>query len=167
MTARVYKLTLQTPLPSQDAVLKNYMNKVQLNKLLCQQILTDNTFLKAVTDSHVLTLTGEESIPIQVHKGQKSPHMDFASTFEEADGIIAQQVVAIGTNLNACVLAIADDTDVFVLLLFFYGNSFLQSAIYMQSPVYDIKATYIKHSAIVPDLLAIHAISGCDSVAVT
>ena len=42
----------------------------------------------------------------------------------------------------------------------------------MQSPVYgrcciDIKATYMKHSAIVPDLLAIHAISGCDSVAAT
>ena len=94
------------------------MNKVQLNKLLCQQILTDDTFLKAV-----FTVTGEESIPIQVHKGQKSLRMDLALTFEEADGIIAQQVVAIGINPDACVLA--DDTDVFVLLLFFYGNSSL------------------------------------------
>ena len=107
MIARVYKLTLQTPLPFRDAVLKSYMNKVQLNKLLCQQILTDDTFLKAVTDSNVLTLTGEESIPIQMHKGQKSPHMGLISTFEEADGIIAQQVVAIGTNPDACVLAVA------------------------------------------------------------
>ena len=57
MTARVYNLTLQTPLPSRDAVLENYVNKVQLNKLLCQEILTDDTFLKAVTDSHVLTVT--------------------------------------------------------------------------------------------------------------
>ncbi|KAG0729109.1 hypothetical protein GWK47_031017 [Chionoecetes opilio] len=167
MTARVYNLTLQTRLPSRDAILKNYKNK-----LLCQHILTDDTFLEAVTDSHVLIVTGEESIPTQVHKGQKSLCRDLASTFEEADNIIAQQVVAIGTNPDARVLALADDTDVFVLLLFFYGNSSLQSAIYMQSPVYgrcciDIKATYMKHSTIVPDLLAIHAISGCNSVAAT
>ena len=172
MTARVYKLTPQTTLPSRDAVLKNYMNKAQLNKLLCQQILNDDTFLKAVTDTHVLTVTGEESIPTQVYKGRRSLRMDLASKFEEADSIIAQQVVAIGTNPDACVLALADDTDVFVLLLFFYGNSSLQSTIYMKSPVYgrcciDIKATYIKHRAIVPDLLGIHAISGCDSVAAT
>ena len=42
----------------------------------------------------------------------------------------------------------------------------------MQSPVHgrhciDIKATYFKHRVIVPDLLAVHAISGCDSVAAT
>ncbi|KAG0726524.1 hypothetical protein GWK47_036353 [Chionoecetes opilio] len=59
MTARVYNLTLQTRLPSRDAILKNYKNKVQLNKLLCQHILTDDTFLEAVTDSHVLIVTGE------------------------------------------------------------------------------------------------------------
>ncbi|KAK8388290.1 hypothetical protein O3P69_020350 [Scylla paramamosain] len=169
-TARVCKLTLQTPLPSRDAILKNYINKVQLNKLFCQEILTDDTFLKVVTDSHVLTITGKESIPTQVHKGQKSLRMDLASKFEEADGIIAQQVVAIETSLDACVLAFAGDTNVFVLLLFFYGTSSLQSTIYMQSPVYghccrDIKVTYIKHNAIVPDLLAVHAISGCDPIA--
>ena len=172
MKARVYKLTLQTPLPTRDAILKNYMNKVQLNKLLCKQILTDHSFLEAATDSHLLIVTGDVSIPTQVHKGQKSLRMDLASMFEEADNIIAQQVVAIGTNPNSRVLVLADDTDVFVLLVFFYGSSSLLSAIYMQSPVYgrcciDIKATYMKHSAIVPDLLAIHAISGCDSVAAT
>ena len=42
----------------------------------------------------------------------------------------------------------------------------------MQSPVYgrhcfDIKATYLKHSVIVPDFLAVHAILRCDSVAAT
>lgn len=42
----------------------------------------------------------------------------------------------------------------------------------MQSPVHrhcftDIKATFLKHIAIVPDLPVIHALSECDSVAVT
>ncbi len=37
-TARVFKLNLQTTLPPRDAVLKNYTNKVQLNKLLYEPI---------------------------------------------------------------------------------------------------------------------------------
>ena len=42
----------------------------------------------------------------------------------------------------------------------------------MQSPVYgrhgiDIKATYLKYSASAQDLLAVHAILGCDFVAAT
>ena len=42
----------------------------------------------------------------------------------------------------------------------------------MQSPVHgrcciDIRATYKKHNTIAPDLLSIHAISGCDTVAAT
>ena len=42
----------------------------------------------------------------------------------------------------------------------------------MESPVYqrnciDIKASCLKHSAIVSDLPAIHALSGCDTVAAT
>ena len=171
-TARVFKLSLQTLLPPRDAILKNYTNKVQLNKLLYQQILTDDAFLHEVTESHVLVVTGEEPVPIQVHKGQKSPRRDIVSSLEEADSLIAQQAIAIGNDPGARVLVLADDTDVLVLLLFFYGECALSSAIFMQSPVYgrhciDISATYLRHSAIVPDLLAIHALSGCDSVAAT
>ena len=33
-TSRIYKLNLETPLPSRDAVLKNYKNKIQLNRLI-------------------------------------------------------------------------------------------------------------------------------------
>ncbi len=40
--------------------------------------------------------------------------------------MIAQQVVAIGTDPDARVLALADDTDVFVLLLFFLRTLFSQ-----------------------------------------
>ena len=51
-------------------------------------------------------------------------------------------------------------------------DSSLSSAIYMQSPVYgyhciDICATHLEHSDIGPDLVAIHALSGCNSVAAT
>ena len=120
----------------------------------------------------MLVITGEDFIPVQVYKSQKSERRDIGSSLEEADSLIVQQVVAIGTNPDARIITISDDTDVFVLLLFFYGHCSLQSAIYMKSPVYgrsciDIKATYLKHITIVHDLLAVHAISGCDSVAGT
>ena len=69
-TPRVFKLTTLTPLPSRDAVLKNYKNKIQLNKLLCQHILTDDEFLRLVTQSHVLVVTGEDFVPIQVIKAR-------------------------------------------------------------------------------------------------
>ena len=98
--------------------------------------------------------------------------MDLTSSLEEADNIIAQQVVSLGTDSDARVVALADDTDIFVLLLYFYRQSSLQSAIFMESPVYqrscvDIKATYLQHSTVVSDLPAIHALSGCDTVAAT
>ena len=169
---RVFKLTTLTPLPSRDAVLKNYKNKIQLNKMLCQHILADAEFLDSVTQSNVLVVTGEESVPIQVYKGQKSLRMDLTSSLEEADNIIAQQVVSLGKDSDARVVALADDTDVFVLLLYFYSQYSLKSAIFMESPVYrrscvDISATFLQHSTVVPDLPAIHALSGCDTVAAT
>ena len=44
--------------------------------------------------------------------------------------MIAQQVVTIAANSDARVLALTDDTDVFVLLLFFYGHCSLKSAVH-------------------------------------
>ena len=102
---RVFELTTLTPLPSLDAVLKNYENKIQLNKLLSEQILADDQFLNNVTDSHVLVATAEEAARIQVYKGQKSIRVDLVSSLEEADSIIVQQVVSIETDPNACVVA--------------------------------------------------------------
>jgi len=67
---------------------------------------------------------------------------------------------------------VSDDTDVFALLLYFYWNEKLQSTMTMQSPIkglccIDIKETSRIHSDIVPSVLAIHAITGCNSVAAT
>ena len=117
-------------------------------------------------------VTGEESVLKQVRRGCKLPRIDITSSLEKADSIITQQAVAVTTDPSASILILADDTDVFASLIFHYGKSSLLSAIYMQSPVHghcciDIRATYKKHNTIAPDLLSIHAISGCDTVAAT
>ena len=60
------------------------------------------------------------------------------------------------------VSVIADDTDVFVLLIHHHQNEGLTSAMFMISPVQQRSTIDIK--AIVPGLLAAHALSGCDTV---
>ena len=84
--------------------------------------------------------------------------------------MIVQQAMASAANPNSCTVVLADDTDIFVLLLFYYGHCSIRSALYMQSLVYgrssvDIRASFQKHRSKAPDLPRIHAISGCDTVA--
>ena len=62
---------------------------------------------------------------------------------------------------------LADDTDVYTLLLYYYLK---QSPMTMASPIkerkiIDIRATVEKHHDIIPLLLAGYALSGCDTVA--
>ena len=67
-------------------------------------------------------------------------------------------------------MVVAEDTDIFLLLLHFKKEGFLGSnSIYMISPnknskvAIDIEASVQAHSSIVPNLLAAHALSGCDT----
>ena len=66
-------------------------------------------------------------------------------------------------------LLICDDTDVFVLLTHYFAEESLSVPLIMdltdrsRSSI-DIGATVAKHSGIVPQLIASHAVSGCDTV---
>ncbi|KAG0693693.1 hypothetical protein GWK47_027412 [Chionoecetes opilio] len=99
--------------------------------------------------------------------------MDLASTHEEADILITQQAIHLAKeDPNSHVRVVCDDTDVFALFVYYYLSEKLQSSLTMQSPIMgrsciDVKETTCKHSAIVPELLALHALTGCDSVAAT
>ena len=52
-------------------------------------------FLQNVTQDHKLVVTGDKSASTQVSKGLERPHLDIASTHEEADMIITQQAIHI------------------------------------------------------------------------
>jgi len=71
--SRVHHLTLTTPLPARDTVLKNYTNKARLNALICEQVLSDNDFLSNSTQNHKSVVTEDGSQPTQVSEGQKLP----------------------------------------------------------------------------------------------
>jgi hypothetical protein len=72
---------------------------------------------------------------------------------------------------NQAIVVVADDTDVFALLLHYRHSGMINgSNVYMQSPlrgraVIDIDATVRNNMSIIPVLLAAHALSGCDVVA--
>ncbi len=67
-------------------------------------------------------------------------------------------------------LVVADDADIFVLLLHFCYSGGISCYVQMVSPAQgrasiDINATVVEHNAIIPDLLAAHGLTGCDTVA--
>ena len=67
---------------------------------------------------------------------------------------------------------VADDTDIFVLLLHFccQGDIPVSTSVLVVSPircraVIDINASVDLHRDIIPDMLAAHGLTGCDTVA--
>ena len=68
------------------------------------------------------------------------------------------------------VSVIADDTDVFILLIHYYLEKQLTNCMVMESPIHgrsviDICRTVNNQEQIAHDLLVCHALSGCDTVA--
>ena len=79
-----------------------------------------------------------------------------ATTEEEADTLIVQQVARVTAGT---VLVVADDTNIYILLLYFCHIDNISCNVHMVSPVQgravlDINAAVEKHSHIIPDLLA-------------
>ena len=167
--SRLYQLSENMPLPSQKAVLTVSANKKQLIGTICGNLASDVAFHTQHTSIHKLVITASDNTPTEIHKGALYLRRDMATSHEEADNIIVQQAIMCAKQQPGAVSVIADDTDVFVLLIHHYQNKGLTSAMFMTSPLQqsstiDIKATVEKHQAIVPGLLAAHALAGCDTV---
>ena len=169
----VLQLTLNTHLPaSKNAILTVSNNKQQLNAIICKELLNDKAFLSYATATHKLIVTGQEHIPVQVYKGRKFPRLDLESPHEEADIVLVQQLLSVANDPDLTLIAECDDTDIFVQLVYFYFDLELKCEVIMESPVNDrlstdVGATATLHSDIAHNLLATHALTGCDTVAAT
>jgi len=119
----VYKLTAKSPLPPRDAVLKCAANKVQLNLIICEQIINDQDFIHKITQDYRLLLSGVEPVPIVVKKGRKRGEIDLYSTHEEADIRLAKHALWACKTEDAQVCVISDDTDMFAVLCYHYQRS--------------------------------------------
>ena len=166
---RVYQLAPSMPIPAQKAVLTVTGNNKPLIKLIYDDLKSDENFVQNNTQVHKLLLTGQEKT-VEISKGIVIERRDLYTNHEEADSIIVQQAFMAASEGASGVTVVADDTDVWTLLLHHYLEQNLNIPIIMQSPiqgrsVIDIKATTVQYVDIIPNLLAGHALSGCDTVA--
>ena len=169
--SRVYQLRLNSSLPPQNTVLTVSEIKKQLISCVAKLLMEDAPFHE-FTHTNVLRLVGQEAAPIEIsHGGVVIRREDLATNHEEPDNIIVQQEMecAKSNQLNEIVVN-SDDTDVFVLLFHCYNTGNLKSRVIMESLIkartaIDIGLTVEKQARIVPEILAAHALTGCDTVA--
>ena len=91
------------------------------------------------------------------------------TTQEEADGIILQQVLAAITDGKSSIKVCCEDTDVFVLLYHSYHIKQWKAELLMEGfkegkNVISSKDSVKKHIDIIPQIMSMHAMTGCDSV---
>ena len=164
---RQHILNASTELPSQKVTLCVTENKVQLIDIICQYLMDHASELP---QENKLVVTYKHPVPFQIVHGEISQRNDLRTTHEEADIIIVQQMVRVGLDETQNIEVICDDTDVFILLLFFYAQQQLTCGVTMRSTnsshmkILDVQATVNENKDIVNQLLPAHALSGCDTV---
>ena len=137
-----YNLTINSPLPNRDAILKNKHNNRQLSRVL-------STF-----DMGAAVTIDTQDTGVFGH--------------EEADiTIISYVLQAVGEGNNV-VLVLCDDTDVFVLLVFWVWRNQLVDVCQMQMErwdrtVLDINQTCTKLGSKCLQLLGMYALTGCET----
>ena len=162
-----HQFDINTPLPKQDVALTSSSNKVQLIELICVHLVDQAQGHSGTL--HKLVVTGADEYPVEVLNTFARRREDLRTTQEEADIIIVQQVFAAVNDGSDTVTVICDDTDVFVLLTYFVHKHAISSTILMEAThnertIVDINATVEKYSQFIPSLLALHALTGCDTV---
>ncbi len=165
LASRQHQLTMVTPLPPKNVCLTVTQNKVQLINLICVYLREGQPLLPR---NRQLVVTGTEPTPVEICDGSIKERPDIRTTHEEADVIIIQQVVHLAKSGKNSIRVVADDTDVFVLLLYYYNMEQLTCDMVMIGTssgrkCADIKATVDKHIDIIDNVLPAHVLSGCDT----
>ena len=130
---KVFQLCPTAPLPSQKVTLTITRNKKQLIDIICKDLQGDADFHRKNTQKHKLVITGQDKSPVEIScGGVVILRHDIATTHEEADNIIVQQAMQVAVDEHNI---LADDTDVYALLLYHYLQQDLQTPMVMESPI--------------------------------
>jgi hypothetical protein len=136
-----FRPTPTTPLPHREAIMKNANNKRLLSNILCGYPLQNNVELVSSFDCLV--------------------------THEEADITLCSYMLKAAAGRAETIRVLCDDTDVFVLLVYWAWRKRIQKSIQMEKwdgTVLDNRATVDKLGDKCGQLLGMHALSGCDTV---
>ena len=139
--SKEFHLRPNTPLPCRKAILKNSKNKSLLASILCGYPTQNNV-------QHVNKL-------------------DCLVTHEEADITLCSYMLKAAASSAETVRIVCDDTDVFVLLVYWTWRKTIRKNIQMEKwdgVVLDIHATVVKLGDKCGQRPGMHALSGCDTV---
>ena len=165
-----YVFTLDSPLPPQSVSLKVTENKVQLISCITENIWE---FVRGQLSEHqYIIVSGSNDVPLKLTVTADEPesYEDLRNSHEEADTIMIHHVVDCAKdNQDTTIHVRCNDTDVFVLLCHFTHALSMNADVFMvplsqkMKPI-DIKQTVVAQNDIIPHLLALHVITGCDTV---
>ena len=165
-----YHLSLESSLPGKKVMLSVTDNKVQLIELICLELPTEIAKSQISSGTpHSFFLVGSDPRPVQVQMGVVIRRSDISIDHEEADTMMPNIAFSILQQGISPVHVKVDDTDVFVLLAHFYHLLRIDGSLMMipfasTAQVTDIRETVLKHSSIIPYLLSLHSLTGCDTV---
>ena len=110
-------------------------------------------------------------MPEEIYCGLRITRQDLVSYYDEADYMIPQQLSSIiDENKQAVIKVVSDDRDVFVLLCSnFQKINWTSTKLYMDAFTDNEKLISINKSVpanknVIPSLIALHVLFGCDSV---
>ena len=99
---------------------------------------TNKTFQREHTQDHKSIITGTGNVPTQISNGTVIiERREMSTTHEEADNIIVREILMVAKENPSRITVLSDDTDVFVLMLYFYLPDGLHLPVIMESPVKD------------------------------
>ena len=128
----VFQLSANGPLPSQKQVLTVSENKRQLIHIIVEALLAEAVVPGRCSSR--LIITGKESTPIEIAPcGVVIRREDIKATHEEADAIIVAQAIYAAKEENKHAVVVADDTDVYILLLYHYQAESLNTPMKLKS----------------------------------
>ena len=136
-----YNLEINTALPGRETIMKNTSNKQKLFKLLCKFEIWENTYT-----------IEEENCNVK---------------HEEADIIMISYMLEAAKSGKECIRVVSDDTDVFLLLVYWVWKSGMKITVQMQKwngIVFNINETVALLGPKCQNILSVHALSGCDTV---
>lgn len=163
-TSRVYNLTEESPLPQQSVMLKVTANKEQLIQMIVHRLCS----MQPPPGTDVV-ITGPDPHPIHMGSGlQQDPLYH-----EEADVLMAFHVINESSLGQRNIRVVSDDTDVLIILahhLHMKTKGLSQNmTLSIESctsthNVISVNDVIRQHATIMPNLLAAHALTGCDTV---
>ena len=136
-----YNLEINTTLPGRDTIMKNTANKQRLYQLLCMYTFENNAKTIGKHDCFV--------------------------EHEEADIIMVSYLLEAAKDGKESIRVLSDDTDVFVLLVYWVWKIDLKISVQMEKwdgTILNINATVNKLGDKCRNILAVNALSGCDTV---